>query len=229
MDYKTQDKYHIKHTLSKSTFVKGKQCRKMLYLSKFKKKESKQFSKQTQVLFTFGKDFEDRFREKFEDSFHLKEIAENNFHLYAGYTKELLKSKKYKAIFEAGFVYNEVLILTDVVQQNFDNSYTIYEIKFSNKIKPVVLWDLSLQYYVLKNSLKNIESFNVVLKGKKNKFRINDITKLVERKLSKTEEEINTLKEVLSLKKEPEVKIGSQCFRPYECQFFEYCRKHKKS
>jgi len=222
---KEEEKYYLKHSLSKSTFVKGKQCKKMLFLNKHKKKKSKQYTKQTQVLFSFGKEFENTFREKFENAFHLKEIAKNKFHLYAGYTKELLKTKKYSTLFEAGFVYNEVLILTDVLQQNEDNSFTIYEIKFTNKIKPVVLWDLSLQYYVLKNTLKNIESFNVVLKGKKGKFRINNITKLVERNLEQIEKEVEEFKKILQEDKAPEVKIGSQCFRPYECTFFDFCRE----
>jgi len=215
----------IKFTLSKSTFVQGKQCIKMLYLNKHNRKDKKQYSKQTQVVFTLGKEFEQIFRTKFNNSFHLEEIAGKSFHLYSAYTKQLLKESKYQALFEAGFVYNEVLVLTDVIQQNENGSYTIYEIKYTDKLKPVVIWDLSLQYYVCKNVLKNIESFNVVLRGKKGKFKVSDVTKLLERNLEKVEEEVERFKEILRLEKPPEVKIGSQCFRPYECLFFDYCRE----
>lgn len=222
---KKQNNYHIKHVLSKSTYVKGKQCKKMLYLNKHKKKEKKSYSKQTQVLFTFGKNFENTFREKFENAIHLREFAGNEFHLYAGYTKKLINNDMYNTLFEAGFVHNEVLVLTDVLQQNENDSYTIYEVKYTNKIKPVVLWDLSLQYYVCKNVLKNIESFNVVLKDKKGKFRIKNITKLLERNFEEIEQNIEDYKNILLQNTEPEVKIGSQCFRPYECVFFDYCRE----
>lgn len=221
----TDEKYNRKHILSKSTFVQGKQCKKMLYLNKHNRKDKKAFTKQTQVLFTLGKEFEQNFRTKFENSIHLKEFAENKFHLYAGYTEEILQKKEHKTLFEAGVIHNDVLVLTDVLQQNDDNSYTIYEIKYTNKLKPVVIWDLSLQYYVCKNKLKNIESFNVVMKGKKGKFRISNLTSLLERNLEKIESEVEEFKLLLAQEKPPEVKIGSQCFRPYECLFFDYCRK----
>jgi hypothetical protein len=219
------DKYYRKHILSKSTFVQGKQCEKMLYLNKHKREERKQYSKQTQVLFTFGKEFEQNFRTKFTDSFHLEEAVENKFHLYAGYTEKLLEEKTYTTLFEAGVIYDEVLVLTDVLQINKDDSYTIYEIKYTNKLKPVVIWDLSLQYYVCKKKLGNIESFNVVLKGQKGKYKITDLTKMLERNFDKIEQEIQGFKELLKQDSVPEVKIGSQCFRPYECVFFDYCRK----
>lgn len=219
------DKYYRKHILSKSTFVQGKQCKKMLYLNKHKKEERKQYSKQTQVLFTFGKEFEQKFRTKFKDSFHLEEAVGKKFHLYAGYTEKLLKEKTYQTLFEAGVIYDDVLVLTDVLQLNEDDSYTIYEIKYTNKLKPVVIWDLSLQYYVCKKKLGNIESFNVVLKGQKGKFKITDLTKMLERNFEKIEQEIQEFKELLRKDEAPEVKIGSQCFRPYECVFFDYCRK----
>ena len=112
-----------------------------------------------------------------------------------------------------------------MLQQNEDESFTIYEVKYTQKIKPVVMWDLALQYYVCKNKLKNIESFNVVLIGKKGKFKINNMTAFLEKQLDKIEEEVEQFKKVLKLEQAPDVKIGSQCFRPYKCPFFDYCRK----
>jgi len=219
------EKYQRNHILSKSTFVQAKQCTKLLYLNKNKRKEKKDYSKQTKVLFSFGKQFEADFRNKFDNGIHLTEILGNKFHYYAAYTEELLASKGDETLFEAGIIYDDVLVLTDVLQQNENGSYTIYEIKFANKLKPVFIWDLAVQYYVCKNKLQNIESFNVVLKGKKGKFRILNVTDLLEKQLEKISKEVVEFKKVLNLDNAPEVKIGSQCFRPYECPFMDYCRK----
>ncbi|MGB1018542.1 MAG: Dna2/Cas4 domain-containing protein [Chitinophagales bacterium] len=216
--------YRKVHSLSKSTYVKGKQCAKMLYLNKHKPKLKKAVSKQTEVLFTFGKKFETDFRSKFEESIHLTEVLGNQFHLYAGLTEELLETPEPKNIFEAGVFYNEVLVLTDVLQQNEDGSYIVYEVKYTNKLKPVVMWDLALQYYVCKNKLKNLQSFNVVMIGKKGKFKINNMTHLLEKQMESVAVEIEEYKKILKQEKAPEIKIGSQCFRPYKCQFFDYCR-----
>ena len=215
----------VNHILSKSTFVQGKQCEKMLYLNKYNRNNRKEYSKQTQVVFSLGKEFEQNFRAKFDNGFHLENIAEKKFNLYPYFTVQLLKEAKHNTLFEAGFIYNEVMVLTDVLQVNEDKSYSIYEIKFTDKLKPVVIWDLSLQYYVCKNKLKNIDSFNVVLRGKKGKFKVSDLTKMLEKNLPKVELEIAKFKKILASKNPPDTKIGSQCFRPYECLFFDYCRK----
>lgn len=217
--------YQRNHLLSKSTFVKGKQCEKLLYLNKHKKGRSEAVSKQTEVLFSFGKQFEAEFRAKFAEGINIAEVLGNQYHLYAGFTEELLETPEAKNIFEAGVFFNEVLVLADVLQQNANGSFIVYEIKYTNKITPVVLWDLALQYYVCKNKLQNIESFNVVLKGKKGKYKISNVTDLLEKQLATIEEEVEKFKEILLLEKAPKVKIGSQCFRPYECPFFKYCRE----
>lgn len=217
--------YRIVHLLSKSTYLKAKQCEKMLYLNKYNKKESQAFTKQVQVSLAHGKKFENSFRSKFDEAINLPDILGNLFHTYAGFTKELLGTKTPKNIFEAGLVYNDVLILIDVLQQNENGSFTVYEVKNMSKIKPVVMWDLALQYYVCKNTLENIESFNVVLRTKNGKLRITDMSKLLEEKLVEVAQEVTHFKTILNRESAPEVKIGSQCFKPYKCPFFDYCRK----
>lgn len=216
--------YAIVHLLSKSTFLKGKQCEKMLYLNKYKKKEASAFSKQTQVSLDYGKSFEASFREKFAEAINLPDVLGNLFHTYAGFTKELLESKTAKNIFEAGLIYKDVLILIDVLQQNEDGSFTVYEVKNMSALKPVVIWDLALQYYVCKNTLPKIESFNVVLRTKKGKLKISDMTKFLDKKLEEVAQEVLRFKAVLDQETVPNIKIGSQCFKPYRCQFFDYCR-----
>lgn len=216
--------YQRNHVLSKSTFVKAKQCEKLLYLNKHKKGRSEAVSKETEVLFTFGKKFEAEFRQKFAEGINLTKVLGNQYHFYAGFTEELLETPEAKNIFEAGIFFNEVLVLADVLQQNENGSFIVYEIKYTNKITPVVLWDLALQYYVCKNKLVNIESFNLVLKGSKGRYKITDVTSLLEKQLETIAIEVAQFKEVLKLEKAPKVKIGSQCFRPYVCPFFDYCR-----
>lgn len=217
--------YARQHQLSKSTFVKGKQCAKMLYLSKHQRQDQTPPNKATKILFHYGKTFESNFREKFQDGIHLPTVLGNRFHLFAGYTEKLLKTKSAKTIFEAGILHNNVLVLLDVLQQNEDQSYTIYEVKYTQKIKPVVLWDLALQYYVCKQQLGNIESFNIVLKGKKNTFRISDMQKMLAKKMPEIAKEIEQFKTILQQENAPNIAIGSQCFRPYKCAFFDYCRQ----
>ncbi len=221
---KDLETYTRQHQLSKTTFIKGKQCVKWLYLNKHLVKKQNDYSKQKKVALNMGKEFELKFRDKFENAILITDILQYSFHQYAAFTEELLAENTAKTIFEAGIIYNDVLVLTDVLQQNENGSYNIYEVKFMDKIKPVVLWDLALQYYVCKNKLKNIESFNVVLRGKRGKFKISDVTKLLEKEQEKIAQNIEEFKTILKQKNIPKIKIGSQCFRPYECTFFEYCR-----
>ena len=213
------------HLLSKSTYLMGKQCPKMLYLNTFHKSEKEAVSKATQVLFSFGKKFEEAFRAKFTLSMHLADTLQHQFHLYAGYTQKLIEEQPQVTQFEAGVFYDEVLVLVDVLQVNPDGQFSIYEIKYTHKISPVVLWDLAIQYYVCKNSLQKIESFNVVLKDKKSGFRIKNMANVLEKEMSKIAIEIQAMKAIIKGETTPQTTIGSQCFRPYRCPYFNYCRK----
>lgn len=213
--------------LTKSSFVKGSQCVKYLYLDKHKKTERTPVSEEKQILFEKGRSFEKFVREsEFPDGKNIKEIV-GNFAYLNSYTKQLLTVKGRQILYEATIIENTILVMCDVLIKNNDESLDIYEIKLSTKLNDAILNDLSVQYFVCKKRFGDkLNSFNVILRSDEagKKWSILNLKSELENKLKDVESKIKTFKAVLR-ETEPVVPMGKQCSHPYECEFIEYCKK----
>jgi hypothetical protein len=225
----------VDFTLSKSTFTYAMQCIKRLFLHKNYPKERTLPDVETQKKFDAGHDFEKQFKNTFECAVDVKEYLGKNFRQYPYYTFEKLAeigsvypySGGFNVIFEAGFCYNDVIVLVDVLERDNNENYKIYEVKNYSEIKEVTWWDLSVQYYVLSNILPNIEEFNVVLKGEDKDFDIINVLDGVKKRLPLIKEKVIEFKTILSEGKIPSITLGEQCENPYKCDFIEFCKKNK--
>lgn len=101
--------------LSKSSFVKGEQCVKYLFLDKHKKRERTPFDKKKLKLFKQGHKFEDSFRDtEFPDGINIKEKV-GNFAYFNSYTNFLIKYLPERPLYEATIIEDDVLIMCDVL------------------------------------------------------------------------------------------------------------------
>ena len=186
------------------------------------------------ILFSRGRDFEESFKATFKNSSDLKRFLGNNFDYYPLLTESFLNQvydydsgEHENVLFEAGFIHNEVLVLTDVLQENPDGSYSIFEVKLSTEMNDTILSDLSIQYYVCKSRLTKIKDFSVVLRTANNEFNIIDFKDELEVNIPVVEENIKKFKAVIIQNQEPKIEMGQQCEKPYHCDFKEYCLKQK--
>jgi hypothetical protein len=216
----------MNYLLTKSKYIKGLQCKKALYLDTYKRNLGV-FSPETLNKFKQGRAFEANFKAKFTNGIALDKQLGWAMDKYPSTTKKILAENREIAIFEAGFIHNETLVLTDVLVKNKDQSITIYEIKNMSKLTDVVLQDMSVQYYVCQSNLGNIQSFNIVLNDGKDDFVVMDVTDELQRNRDFVIEHIADLKKVLQ-SGEPKIPVGEQCNFPYECEFKAYCRGDKK-
>ncbi len=212
--------------LSKSSYVKGMQCSKYLYLSKHKPKEKTPHSSSTLKRFSAGRNFESEYRQRFPDAIDVsKNLGKAIFSEGATYTTDLLKQYKSVQIFEACFFQHQVLVMTDVLIKSQDGTYHIYEIKNSSVLKEVFIWDLSLQYYICKSQLKKIDSFNLILIDEENGFKALDLTEKLEENREEVKNNITIFKEILLADAPPYYPVDEHCLHPYRCEFLEYCQK----
>jgi hypothetical protein len=215
--------------LSKSSFVKGKQCVKYLYLDKHKKKERTPPNKKTLELFKKGHQFEDIFREQnFENGINVKENLGFNFGYFPSYTDFLFSTNDTITLFEATFVESDILIMCDVVDKIGDNLYDFYEIKSHTYMQDVIWNDLAIQYFICKQKFgeKAINKFNVVLRDENNEGKIIDAKNELEGRIGNINSLIRNFKTVLA-SEEPKIEMGEQCLSPYKCDFMAYCEKLK--
>ena len=231
-------------SLSKSLYTRGLQCKKSLWLKKYKKEiltlpdanQSARFAKGHKVgdlaceLFPGGK--------KVEYTKDYKEMKQ--------LTKQLL-SEGVKDIYEATFQYNGVLALIDILHQKENGRFEIYEVKSStwsssekNKKLPNYIQDASIQYYVLNGLGYDISDTFITLLNKNYVREDNlDIQKLfhserVTEQIVELQSQIpstleNFRESIKDTENEPNIDIGPHCKSPYKCDGYDYCWKTQRS
>lgn len=212
--------------LTKSSFVKGCQCLKYLYLDKHKKQERTPISKEKQKLFNQGHTFEELIREQeFPGGINVKEKV-GNFAYFNSYTKYLINSLSSLIIYEATIIEEEVLVMCDVLVKDEGGNIHIYEIKLNTELNDAIISDLSIQYAICKKRFNSkLNSFNLILRteDKTNNWKIVNLTNDLESQIDKVTKKIKDYKTILA-KDEPIIRMGEQCNKPYECEFIEYCK-----
>lgn len=149
-------------------------------------------------------------------------------------TQELMAAGE-NVIYEAAFVYDEVLVLVDILVRDGEK-WKAYEVKSSLRLSKAYYNDAALQYYVLNGYGLNISDFslvhmnnNYVRNGALNLnelFVVVSVLKFAKEQLPQIIQKVNSHKDVLKAKEIPQVEIGEQCFFPYECDYRGQCWKH---
>jgi len=178
--------------LSKSSFIKGTQCHKYLFLDKYRKQVKTPISEVKKELFARGHKFEENVRSKeFPKGVNVKEVV-GDFAYFNSYTIYLLH----------------------------------YEIKLNKEINEAILQDLAIQYYVCSKRFGyTLNSFNVIFSKGDNddNWVIQNLQDDLEDHVQETMKRIEVFKNILQ-NAEPEIAIGQHCYKPYECEFIDYCK-----
>lgn len=201
------------------------QCQKYLYLNKHKPKERIPHDAATLERFREGRDFEYHFKNRFSPAVDVSAVLGNDVYtMGASYTSAVLEQEPAVTILEACFISGKTLVMTDVLVKEGD-AYTIYEVKNSEQLKPVFIWDLSLQYYICSRVLQSPLTFNIVLNDGLDGYKIIDLTKELQANCTAMEEKVFTFQQLLSAPDVPEIHMGPQCEQPYACEFKAYCSR----
>jgi len=226
-----------KHVLSKSTFMRGVQCLKSLYLNRFHPELRNELTDQQQAVFDTGHKVGKLAQELFPGGIEVDIKSLRTVQEAVTYTSKLIEEEK-EVIYEAGFQFDEVLVLTDILVKG-DGWWRIYEVKSSTNMKPQYILDTAVQYYVMSNMGFTVEDiFLIHINNQYTRFgeiNINAIFTLesvlepVLEIQKYVENTIPDLKRVLELNEIPEVDIGEYCHDPVDCDFTEYCWKHVPS
>lgn len=210
------------YLFTKTAFVRGMQCKKLVYLDKYCSKLRTPPDAETLARFKKGRDFETAFKDLFPNAVDVKQHYKIVSEKYIDFTQTLLDKEGKMELFEAGILYDKVLVLTDVLRKNEDGSYDIFEVKHSEKINSAIAWDLAVQYYVCKHKLHRINTFNVVTRVNETEFLVVDKKEELEEKLDIVRAHIKEFEEILQ-GFEPDIPMGEHCENPYPCDFRKYC------
>ncbi len=214
--------------------MRGLKCHKCLYLNKYAKDLRDKTSDSQQYIFDQGKEIGLFAQQLFPNGIDLTPKDYTDYSESISKTAELIRNKE-KIIYEAAFLFDDVLCAIDIL--TFDGiDYRAYEVKSSTSISEAHILDASVQFYIISNCGVNLKDISVIHLNNqyvragelnvKELFKIESILAQVLEKQRSIPNNIKTFKEILELKNAPEVKIGNQCFNPYQCDFMGHCWQH---
>ena len=137
-----------KFKLSKSQYCKSRKCQKVLWLYRHNKAVADPVTPMQQNIFDQGTAVGELATEYFEGGVLIAEGYMESEQALAT-TREVLATNP-SAIFEAAFIYDDILIRVDVLKNNLDGTWDLIEVKSTNDVKPKAHHDdVAIQKYIL--------------------------------------------------------------------------------
>ncbi|MFZ4548230.1 MAG: hypothetical protein ACOYN4_12375 [Bacteroidales bacterium] len=217
------------HILSKSTYIRGLQCHKSLYLNKFRPYLRDKISEEQLAKFARGHAVGKVAQQLFPGGTTISRPGKSS----ALKTEELIKAG-FPVIYEACFISDNVIVALDILVKQ-QNGYNAYEVKSSLKLSEVYYNDAFLQYHVLNFAGLKPEQFYLVHRNSEielnadveleKMFVFTDVSQLCEEKEAFVQENIASMVEALKQDKSPNIQPGIHCMKPYPCDFRGVCWK----
>lgn len=223
------------HILSKSTYIKGLQCEKALYMTKKHPYLRDRLSIEKRAKFQRGTDVGILAQEYFPGGVNMAPNSPSQFPKRVKETMENLHNPMVNVMYEAVFQHNDTLIMVDLLVRDGDQWKAI-EVKSSLRLSPTYYNDAALQYYVLHGCDVPLSDFQLMHLNadyvKDGPIDVKQLFKLVSIIDFAREQEpviaanVERLKNVVALPHAPQVEIGDHCFEPYTCDFLGHCWKN---
>lgn len=220
------------HVLSKSTYIKGEQCEKALYLYKNRPFLRDKLSMEQRAKFKRGTDVGILARQCFPGGINMAPKAPSQFDKKLVETMRNLSNPKVNVMYEAVFQYDDTLIMLDIIVRDGDKWRAI-EVKSSLSLSPTYHKDAALQYYVLKGCgvpLSDIQlmymNADYVRNGKldlSQLFVFQSVKDYAEQYQDIISNNIKHFKEMIKQPHSPKIPVGNQCDTPYRCDFHGHC------
>ena len=212
--------------LTKSKYIQGLQCKKLLWLSVYDSSKIEHSSIQKHV-FKQGQLVGELAHQLFENSI----LIENDLSFF----DKISETKKWldqdKTIFEGSFLWDKCFCMVDILTP-YEDGWELIEVKSSTSVKPIHHHDLSFQYTVLSNLGLKITKISVytintsyIRSGKidvHSLFNQTDITEQVLELTEQTKKNIYEFKQIDS-NMTPEIPIGPHCSSPFNCSAKGHC------
>ena len=216
--------------ITKTDFMRGMQCRKMLWLDKHKP-SLRVIPPEIQERLDAGNDFGDRAMGIFgpyeEMTVYLpgKQIPDKKAMIAK--TQDALE-RGVEVICEAAFSNYNNYCAVDILRKT-SSGYDFYEVKNASEVHDQFIKDAGFQYYIISRCGVKIEHIYIVTHGpdEENPFVPVEITSQAKAYYRWINEHIWDLNRMQKEKDEIQVEPGEQCTSPYECWYYGYCHRNE--
>ena len=217
------------YILSKSTYIRGLQCLKSLYLNKHRPYLRDKISAEQLAKFARGHSVGKIAQQMFPGG---KEVPRPSAASAAMTAKYIEQGKP--VIYEACFIHDEVIIAIDILVKHED-SWNAYEVKSSSALTETYFNDACVQDYVIRGSGLPLKEFCLIYRNPEIEFseeaevsQLFLFTSLPQVSIEKErliKDRLVEMKDTLLLKNSPVILPGDQCMHPYPCDFRGLCWK----
>ena len=222
------------HILSKSTYIKGLQCEKALYMQKKHPYLRDKLSIEQRAKFQRGTYVGVLAHDYFPRGVDMSPSSPSQFPKKVAETWQNLSNPGIKVMYEAVFQYNDTLIMLDMLVRDGDKWLAV-EVKSSLRLSDTYYNDAALQYYVLHGCKVPLSDFKLMFLNAdyvkdgaidiKQLFKLESVMEYVMEREDFVAKNVERLKKVVTLPHSPLVNIGTQCNNPYPCDFQGHCWK----
>lgn len=224
-----QMKSNRKVFLSKTKYLDGLKCLKLLWYEYNRKKDIPPIDPLTQAIMDQGNIVGELAQTLFPGGVKL----ERDHIPYRQAEKSLKASKLRKPLFEAGFVYKQAYALADILNPVGEDAWDLTEVKSSSGVKGIHYYDVAFQKYTYEGAGLKIRkcylmyiNTQYIRQGKiepKKLFVTEDITKRCDELIPEIEENVVELVEAIRKSDMPRIMVSPHCSRPYSCPLKDIC------
>jgi len=220
--------------LSKSRLISAWQCPKKLYLEKHHR-ELAVITPQMESMFAGGHQVGDVAKQLYGTADSVEILFKRKMSLMVEETQRLIEQGVDAPIFEATFQYDGVLVRVDVlipVGNDDSDAWRAIEVKASTSVKGYHVLDCAIQDWVMRHAGIDVQSVSLahinkqfVYTGDENYTGLlieNDLMDEVRTLEPRVVELINKARDAVTGPM-PDINVGAQCNKPYDCQFQSYC------
>ena len=213
--------------LSKTDFMRGMQCPKMLWLDTHKP-ELRVVPPSTQQRLDRGNEFGDKAMAMFGPFTLVTEYIPNTRYLNKAKMIQNTRNAMNAGadnICEASFEYHGIFCAVDILHRVEGNVWELYEVKDSPEVKQQFIEDAAYQAWVLDKCGIQLDGVFVVYHydDEIDPFEPVDVTDEAIEYAQVIEGNLDRLLEAKNSKAEIMIPCGDQCSSPYECWYQEYC------
>lgn len=216
--------------LTKTDFMRGMQCPKMLWLDRHKPK-LKVIPPEVQRRLDAGNDFGDRAMGMFgpfeEMTVYLPGTQIPDKKAMLERTAQHIEAGT-PVICEAAFSSYNNYCAVDILRKT-ETGYDIYEVKNSPELHEQFVKDVGFQYFIVNRCRIRIERIFIVLHDcdEVSPFLPVDVTDTAKAYAKWVNEHIWSLNKLQYQPEEITIEPGAQCSHPYECWYYGYCHSEQ--
>jgi len=225
------------HLISKSSFIRGQQCHKSLWLHLNQPEERDEISDSQQRIFDTGHSVGYYAQQLFPSGIDASRGAHEKISEALAYTQELIRNGQ-SVIYEAAFSEGETLCYMDILVKE-NGQWRAYEVKASTGVREYQVMDVAFQYYVITRS--GLQLADIYLVHLNNQYirrgeidvqqlftRVNMTTTILAMQ-DQIPGNLDAIQKMLAAGEAPDIEMGFQCTHPYNCNFMEFCRSSSQT